>query len=142
MMPDGKELVLETLLDFRHFESAPDSAYRDNLGVPPPLDANKAGAASRGGRDGRDLADDSVDYDDHNPVMHRMRGERRDSMDTAISESGMNRRAQKSLTYSQVRWIGEYSFVVSLCGVYFLFPSFFRLGISLIVLFTILRFSS
>ncbi len=34
-MPDGKELVLETLLSFCHFESAPAGSFRDNLGVPP-----------------------------------------------------------------------------------------------------------
>ena len=35
IMPDGKELVLETLLSFCHFESAPAGSFRDNLGVPP-----------------------------------------------------------------------------------------------------------
>jgi hypothetical protein len=34
-MPDGKELVLETLVSFCHFESAPVGSFRDNLGVPP-----------------------------------------------------------------------------------------------------------
>ena len=35
IMPDGHELVIETLLDFRHFELQADR--NDCLGVPPPL---------------------------------------------------------------------------------------------------------
>jgi hypothetical protein len=46
IMPDGKELVLETLLNFRHFESPGDSGIHENLGVPPPFvplsDKNRA----------------------------------------------------------------------------------------------------
>jgi hypothetical protein len=34
IMPDGKELVIETLLDFRHFEMKSDG--HEHLGVPPP----------------------------------------------------------------------------------------------------------
>jgi hypothetical protein len=36
IMPDGKELVIETLLEFRHFVMRSDG--HENLGVPPPLD--------------------------------------------------------------------------------------------------------
>lgn len=39
IMPDGKELVIETLLDFRHFEMRSDG--HDNLGVPPPVDGKE-----------------------------------------------------------------------------------------------------
>ena len=35
IMPDGKELVIETLLDFCHFETRTDG--HEGLGVPPPL---------------------------------------------------------------------------------------------------------
>lgn len=34
IMPDGKELVLETLLDFCHFETPGENGVHDNLGVP------------------------------------------------------------------------------------------------------------
>ena len=37
-MPDGKELVLETLLNFCHFEGPSENGGYENLGVPPPLD--------------------------------------------------------------------------------------------------------
>jgi hypothetical protein len=36
IMPDGKELVIETLLEFCHFEMKVDST-ESNMGVPPPL---------------------------------------------------------------------------------------------------------
>jgi hypothetical protein len=36
IMPDGKEIVIETLLEFRHFEMPTEG--HDNLGVPPPID--------------------------------------------------------------------------------------------------------
>lgn len=36
IMPDGKELVIETLLNFNHFEMKSDG--HENLGVPPPLE--------------------------------------------------------------------------------------------------------
>ncbi|KAI2497897.1 Metallo-beta-lactamase superfamily [Fragilaria crotonensis] len=35
IMPDGKELVLETLLNFRHFEMPGETGVHENLGVPP-----------------------------------------------------------------------------------------------------------
>jgi len=38
IMPDGKELVLETLLNFRHFEGPGESGVHENLGIPPPSD--------------------------------------------------------------------------------------------------------
>jgi len=38
IMPDGKELVLETLLDFCHFRGPDESGVHGNLGVPPPID--------------------------------------------------------------------------------------------------------
>lgn len=45
IMPDGKELVLETLLDFRHFAMRSDG--HEGLGVPPSIDdPSAAGSAS------------------------------------------------------------------------------------------------
>lgn len=37
IMPDGKELVLETLIKFCHFASPGASGVHEGLGVPPPL---------------------------------------------------------------------------------------------------------
>ncbi len=102
MMPDGKELVLETLLEFRHFEAASDTAFKDNLGAPPLLGPNEDGAASSG----------NVDNDEH-VCAHDTEGRtRRGSVDTTVSENS-NKRTQKQLKYSQIRWIGEFYFVLS-----------------------------
>lgn len=40
IMPDGKELVIETLLSFNHFETRSDG-HEGVLGVPPPVDEEK-----------------------------------------------------------------------------------------------------
>jgi hypothetical protein len=39
IMPDGKELVLETLLNFCHFET-PNDIVHDYIGIPPPLQSD------------------------------------------------------------------------------------------------------
>ena len=47
-MPNGEELVLETLINFCHFESAPGGNFRDNLGVPLLGSETKAGVRGVG----------------------------------------------------------------------------------------------
>jgi hypothetical protein len=114
MMPDGRELVLETLLEFRHFESSPDGRFRDWLGVPPPLSANDD-AGGGGGGDGDSASDgggndDGGDYEEEGDDAEGGVAEivnRRGSVTDTLSESGG--RANKSLNYSQIRWIGEFS---------------------------------
>ncbi len=82
IMPNGQELVLETLLKFRHFESAPDSDFRDTLGSPPqppPFSgALKNGSKSNDGSD-----------------------------NGGASDTNAKKAASKSLTYNQIRWIGD-----------------------------------
>jgi len=84
IMPNGQELVLETLLKFCHFESAPDSDFRDTLGSPPQL-MPKVSSADAGNGD----ADTSASHT------------------TANRKSIGKKTASKSLTYSQIRWIGD-----------------------------------
>ena len=116
-MPNGNELVLETLLKFCHFESAPDSNFRDNLGAPP-LDGISTGG-------GGETINGEEDDDNNNNGRHsdasRMSSERRrSSTGTATptqavpSENGMKKKAHKSLTYSQIRWIGEWYMLIFL----------------------------
>jgi len=84
--PDGKELVLETLLNFRHFETPGETGIHENLGIPPPLESfvlpgNQHSQSAK-------LDDNS---DDHTETK---------------------RVEQKSTwTYSQARWIGDVSTV-------------------------------
>uniref|UniRef100_A0A7S4N8F9 Metallo-beta-lactamase domain-containing protein n=1 Tax=Odontella aurita TaxID=265563 RepID=A0A7S4N8F9_9STRA len=47
IMPDGKELVLETLLKFRHFHSPKEGGAHEGLGIPPPLDEVSGDAVGR-----------------------------------------------------------------------------------------------
>jgi hypothetical protein len=42
IMPDGKELMIETLLNFCHFENQSEG-HQENLGIPPPLVNNSSG---------------------------------------------------------------------------------------------------
>jgi len=63
IMPDGKELVIETLLNFRHFELPVDRT--DKFGVPPPWkggeeadDTAEAERVEQGGVDDNLISDD------------------------------------------------------------------------------------
>ena len=125
IMPNGKELVLETLLKFCHFESAPDSSFRDNLGAPPPLPTaeeeeeeqkkkKKNGGSSRES-DG-DAAQDMMMNDSFSSGGGESsnNGKQQQSSSGAStptngpSENGMKKKSPKSLTYSQIRWIGKF----------------------------------
>jgi hypothetical protein len=105
IMPDGKELVLETLLNFRHFESPGDSGIHENLGVPPPFHPSQD--TKRAGEDGiaedidlpRDIIENpkaSQDTEDHDPNCEEI-GE-----NTTKKVRGVN-----SWKYSHSRWIGK-----------------------------------
>lgn len=87
IMPNGQELVLETLLKFRHFESAPDSDFRDTLGSPPQLPPF-SGALKNGSK-----SNDGADY--------------KGASDTSTSHTNAKKAASKSMTYNQIRWIGD-----------------------------------
>lgn len=99
IMPNGEELVLETLLKFCHFETAPDMNFRDNLGAPPKKrrgeneDDEKEGEDD-GGEEGEEEDDDGVNEGDDNNEDERDSGK-------------IVKKSQKSLTYSQIRWIGD-----------------------------------
>ena len=85
IMPNDEELVLETLLKFRHFESAPDSDFRDNLGCPPPLPLKSS------------EIDNEVDNSPED-VTYKS---------AASTKSNAKKATHKSLTYNQIRWIGD-----------------------------------
>lgn len=105
IMPDGKELVIETLLDFRHFEMRADG--HDNLGVPPPLDSSNA------------LFDDSVtadafvvdDVDSSNNDIEIGEHDEEDDPEELLpsDEKGVEHR-EKNIpwTYSQARFMGMF----------------------------------
>ena len=124
MMANGKELVLETLLKFCHFESAPDSNFRDNLGAPPTM----GGEAGKDGQGGEGMGEEgdsehgievqTTSGTDSTVVINgegNKAGGEIGSSGTSTpakeadepTENGMKKKAPKSLTYSQIRWIGK-----------------------------------
>ena len=162
-MPNGEELVLDTLLSFCHFESAntPVGSFRDHLGVPPPpppppvlLRSEEEGtttttttnhhhgvscaaAAACSGVDEDDIIDDDNndadedDFDSEEEEEDAVLGDeseldiRRRITKASISNGngplaggggdgpdeankhGMKKKASKTLSFSQIQWIGE-----------------------------------
>ena len=97
IMPNGQELVLETLLKFCHFESAPDSDFRDTLGSPPPLlPPSPSSGSIKNGSKSSDGAESSTGNGDT-------------GSDTVNKKTKAKKAASKSLTYTQIRWIGDVS---------------------------------
>lgn len=93
IMPDGKELVIETLLDFCHFKKSPDGHV--NLGVPAP------------GDDGHESDDSSIDDAE---AIQKM-GDDVAEKDECVpkDEKGVeSREMRKSWTYYQTRFDGTY----------------------------------
>jgi hypothetical protein len=99
IMPDGKELVLETLLNFRHFEMPRETGVHENLGVPPPV-------ASRG-------KEDELPKDIPSTIGDREGGDGNfdDNIDDDIDgDDGDDTQAtgqQTQWVHSQARWIGK-----------------------------------
>jgi hypothetical protein len=122
-MPNGEELVLETLLKFCHFETAPDMNFRDNLGAPP---KNKRGEGDKD-QSGEEEKQSGQDHREQNGLEMKHAGnkkqgqiERRENRGgngqdgnngrqgaATSANGGEMKKVQKSLTYSQIRWIGE-----------------------------------
>ena len=157
IMPNGEELVLDTLLSFCHFESAtPVGSFRDHLGVPPPPPPPPVGtttttttnhhhgvscaaAAACSGVDEDDIIDDDNndadedDFDSEEEEEDAVLGDeseldiRRRITKASISNGngplaggggggdgpdeankhGMKKKASKTLSFSQIQWIGE-----------------------------------
>lgn len=89
IMPDGKELVLETLLNFRHFTLPGDSGAHEKLGIPPPLED-----------------EDLIGPEHYDTDINAIRDEGK--VDGNCLESHENT-GRVPWTYSQARWIGKYT---------------------------------
>lgn len=105
IMPDGTELVIETLLNFCHFETRSDG--HDNLGVPPPIDgaALDSHSAHTSVGDLGDIAElENGDENDDEAVE--------DEADEEIvpsDELGVERReTQIPWTYAQATFMGKW----------------------------------
>lgn len=139
IMPNGEELVLETLLKFCHFETAPDMNFRDNLGAPP----KKKRGEGDNDRSGEEEKQPGQDHREQNGLEVKHSGNEKQGQnekrgirgghgkdgnngghEVVTSDNGGEiKKVQKSLTYSQIRWIGESFFTdtVSLEGIKYLF---------------------
>ena len=87
IMPNGNELVTETLLKFCHFETAPDISFKDNLGAPP--------KTKRGDENNEENIEEQTGG-----------GEKREQDGHDNAEAAQ--KPQKPYTYSQIRWIGKF----------------------------------
>jgi hypothetical protein len=100
IMPDGKELVIETLLNFCHFEMRSDG--HANLGVPPPLDIST----------NPDVIDD-LDSSNGLGEMALLDEEEEDIIEEIVptDEKAVEKRETKTpWTYSQATFMGKNSF--------------------------------
>ena len=84
IMPDGKELALETLLNFRHFHTPKENVGHENLGVMKPTD--KQIVAEDIGSDSEDEPVEVVPKD----------------------EKGVAKREKTPWNYNQARWMGKF----------------------------------
>lgn len=84
IMPDGKELALETLLNFRHFHTPVENVGHENLGVMKPSDENIV--EEDNGSESEDEAAEAVPKD----------------------ENGVAKREKTPWNYNQARWMGKF----------------------------------
>lgn len=94
IMPNGKELDLETLLEFAYFETPTEEACESQLGVPPPL------------RDEDKIDSDSNDRND-GQAPGRKGSANGSKAPKAEEESDDKGGSRKNWTYSQVKWVGD-----------------------------------
>mmetsp|Transcript_31615 Transcript_31615/g.52175 ORF Transcript_31615/g.52175 Transcript_31615/m.52175 type:complete len:1449 (+) Transcript_31615:454-4800(+) len=109
IMPDGKELVLETLLNFRHFDTPGESGVHENLGIPRPAQPGPALPESN------DVSHDhptTIKENDREDEDIEGVDEIEKDLAEKVSLPSVNRIKQRTpWTYSQARWIGDVSTV-------------------------------
>jgi hypothetical protein len=103
IMPDGKELVLETLLNFRHFEMPGETGVHENLGVPPPLDYWNTGNQQR---TPWSECDDGKNADELDSSVNQDSSDVDESTEVS-TRSKMQLGRKVRWKYSQARWIGK-----------------------------------
>jgi hypothetical protein len=87
IMPDGHELVLETLLDFRHFHMPVENVGHENLGVIRPCKDNEEGEE-----------EENSDTDEN---------EAEASEAVPADAKGVEKREKTPWNYNQARWMGK-----------------------------------
>eukprot|EP00522_Entomoneis_paludosa_P011531 CAMPEP_0172455762 /NCGR_PEP_ID=MMETSP1065-20121228/12231_1 /TAXON_ID=265537 /ORGANISM="Amphiprora paludosa, Strain CCMP125" /LENGTH=1384 /DNA_ID=CAMNT_0013208239 /DNA_START=266 /DNA_END=4420 /DNA_ORIENTATION=- len=99
IMPDGTELVIETLLDFCHFETRTDG--HEGLGVPPPL----PGDAENKTEEADEAADVEVEVEE--PATND-EAENEPEVDVPKDETALESMQTKSVwSYSKAKFMGD-----------------------------------
>ena len=83
-MPDGHELVLETLLHFRHFNTPMENVGHENLGVIRPSEDDQDG-------------DDEDSETDENEATEEV----------PADAKGVEKREKTPWNFNQARWMGK-----------------------------------
>jgi hypothetical protein len=105
IMPDGNELVLETLLNFTQFHLPGEGGCHDHLGVPPHIfEADDLG----------DDPDDDFDDEDLEEALDTMIGgeECGEEEELPKDAQGVENREHAKWAYKSARWVGKYITVV------------------------------
>jgi len=104
IMPDGKELVIETLLEFCHFETRTDG--HEGLGVPPPLQLENE-PNEEGDKEGYDQGVEVVNGDKADDVVAQEETNA-DQLDVPKDESALESLHSKSVwSYSKAKFMGD-----------------------------------
>jgi len=92
IMPDGKELVIETLLNFNHFETRSDG--HENLGVPPPVEGIELKSEDLASSPMVESEDEEMPAED-------------DPRDLSEQIEAREQKKGRRWTYSQARFMGK-----------------------------------
>lgn len=97
IMPDGKELAVDVLLDFSQFKQPGDGYCHENLGVPPNIDE-------------KDVDEDELDEEDLDEALGLTGdedAEEDDEEEVPLDEKEVEKRASSKWSYKKARWVGE-----------------------------------
>ncbi len=98
IMPDGKELVLETLLNFCHFETPGESGVHDSLGIPRSLRESDAD---------EELTDHALGDGNHDVSEEKLHDEEDEGEAVPKDLKGVEKLEKTApWTYSQARFVG------------------------------------
>lgn len=99
IMPDGKELVLETLLDFYQFNLPGEGGTHENLGVPPNI---------RGPDDISEEDDDEIDEEELDEALSMVGDEETGEEEEVPKDlQGVETREKTKWSYKKARWVGK-----------------------------------
>lgn len=98
IMPDGKELAVDTLLKFCQFKMPGDGDCHENLGVPPNLGLEEV------------EDDDDIDEEELDEALSMVGDEETgEEEEVPVDAKGVETRAKSKWSYKKARWVGEYA---------------------------------